>query len=324
MKRITSKTFLFATALSLIFGATVGQAQLVAASCKAKSIEDQSGGSCLQASSVPTLGKLYPLSEDFYISSSGLVGLGTLTPGAHLEIAGGQTPPGAPEVLITNDGTATQQSHLAFEGLSTPNPYYWEMRTDAVAGVPWLRVRDTLNSVDRLQISGDGRVALEGNVGIGTTNPVAKLDVAGAIAVNGTTVINSAKQWVGSLAGLQGPSGPQGDPGPVGPKGDTGPQGVPGQNGAPGQTGPQGPQGPTGPKGDTGSTGPQGPPGPTINSIAVCQSSVSSTDTALQWCNQTCPGTVLAALWGLVCVVKADVGSCSASGAGSRCCVCGP
>jgi hypothetical protein len=37
-----------------------------------------------------------------------------------------------------------------------------------------------------------------GNVGIGTTNPLAKLDVAGDIAVNGNVVINKSGAWVGS------------------------------------------------------------------------------------------------------------------------------
>ena len=65
----------------------------------------------------------------------------------------------------------------------------------------------------------------EGNVGIGKTSPVAKLDVAGDIAVNSTLVINSLGQWVGDPTGLQGPPGEQG------PKGDPGPQGPPGEQG---------------------------------------------------------------------------------------------
>jgi len=41
-------------------------------------------------------------------------------------------------------------------------------------------------------------------VGIGTTTPAAKLDVAGDIAVNGTVIINSQGQWVGEVAGSGG------------------------------------------------------------------------------------------------------------------------
>jgi hypothetical protein len=52
-----------------------------------------------------------------------------------------------------------------------------------------------------------------GNVGIGTPNPVAKLDVAGDIAINGEVIINSSGNWMGNLSGMQGPEGPQGPPG---------------------------------------------------------------------------------------------------------------
>ncbi|HVQ01637.1 MAG TPA: hypothetical protein VMT57_09010, partial [Candidatus Thermoplasmatota archaeon] len=36
-----------------------------------------------------------------------------------------------------------------------------------------------------------------GNVGIGTPNPLAKLDVAGNIAVNGVPVIDATGMWIG-------------------------------------------------------------------------------------------------------------------------------
>jgi len=97
----------------------------------------------------------------------------------------------------------------------------------------------------------NGTIFDNGNIGIGTTNPAAKLDVSGGLAINGTTLINAVGNWVGSPTGLQGPVGPQG---PAGPIGATGPQGPVGPTGA---TGPQGPVGPTG------AAGPQGPVGPT-------------------------------------------------------------
>lgn len=75
-----------------------------------------------------------------------------------------------------------------------------------------------------------------GKVGIGTSNPQAKLDVFGNIAVNGRVIINNSGMWVGNPTGLQGPPGPQG---PEGPQGQPGPQG---------EQGPAGPQGPPGPQ----------------------------------------------------------------------------
>ena len=49
---------------------------------------DQAGGACLPASSVPTLGALYPLGPEFFISPSGEVGIGTLAPQARLDVDG--------------------------------------------------------------------------------------------------------------------------------------------------------------------------------------------------------------------------------------------
>ncbi len=57
-------------------------------------------------------------------------------------------------------------------------------------------------------------------VGIGTLTPNATLDVAGAVAVNGTEVINEAGQWVGDATNLV---GPQGVPGLQGESGDDAP-----------------------------------------------------------------------------------------------------
>jgi len=56
----------------------------------ALSVEDQGApGNCLPASSVPTLGMLYPLSSDFNIDpSTGFVGIGTTTPAEQLHVFG--------------------------------------------------------------------------------------------------------------------------------------------------------------------------------------------------------------------------------------------
>ncbi len=85
----------------------------------------------------------------------------------------------------------------------------------------------------------------QGNVGIGTTTPAAKLDVVGGIRIdgsgNGLTFADGSSVYNrASLIGPQGPAGPIGPAGPVGPAGPTGPMGP---------SGPAGPVGPTGPSG---------------------------------------------------------------------------
>jgi len=77
------------------------------------------------------------------------------------------------------------------------------------------------------------RVNADGNVGIGTTGPQAKLDVNGDINVSGNYLVRG--QPIGQ--------GTQGHPGPQGPAGERG------QAGPVGPQGPQGPQGPAGPVG---------------------------------------------------------------------------
>lgn len=77
-------------------------------------------------------------------------------------------------------------------------------------------------------LSADLFVDPAGNVGLGTTAPAQKLDVAGGIAVQSTAVIDAAGNWVGNPSGLVGPQGPQGPVGPQGPQGDLGLSGPPG------------------------------------------------------------------------------------------------
>ena len=55
----------------------------------ASAVDDQGGGGCLMASSVPTLGLLYPLSNELFVeAASGNVGIGTTSPNARLDVNG--------------------------------------------------------------------------------------------------------------------------------------------------------------------------------------------------------------------------------------------
>ena len=131
-----------------------------------------------------------------------------------------------------------------------------------------------------------------------------KFNVALAVAINGTTIIDASGNWVGSPTGLQGPQGP------LGPTGPAGPQGAPGSQGA---------------------QGPQGPAGPAVSTSAVCgRESISPS------CSSVCNGAakVVVAAYadssGTSCYVTSDTGDCSSSydgGFPSRqgyCCVCRP
>ena len=144
----------------------------------------------------------------------------------------------------------------------------------------------------RLHIEHDGKI------GIGTTAPQGKLDVAGSVAINGTTIINASGNWVGSPTGLQGPAGPQG------PTGATGPQGP---------------------------AGPQGPTGPVVHSSAMCYSYQGAFSSCANICGGS--GHVLFQQYvnsGGHCNATSDTGSCEGdcdSFAATRyggCCVCSP
>ncbi|HVS17554.1 MAG TPA: FG-GAP-like repeat-containing protein, partial [Planctomycetota bacterium] len=92
-----------------------------------------------------------------------------------------------------------------------------------------------------------------GFVGMGTSAPAERLDVAGTVrAQGGLRFGDGSLQTSAQLVGPSGPAGPAGPQGLEGPAGAIGPIGP---------TGPTGPQGPVGPKGATGPTGPTGPQG---------------------------------------------------------------
>src|SRR5580700_9108563 len=97
--------------------------------------------------------------------------------------------------------------------------------------------------------------ALVTNDAVGDIHPT-------SVSVNGSLVINSSGQWVGSPTGLAGATGPAGANGATGATGPTGPAGATGATGAVGPQGSAGPQGPAGPQGATGAVGAQGAGGP--------------------------------------------------------------
>ena len=249
-----------------------------------------------------------PPTEKMRISNNGNVGIGTAAPQAKLDV---------------NGSIALSQYNATVNLLGTGIPTnWWSIQPDAfVANDQFGIVRyEGVNAVSSKSLV----MSSVGNVGIGTPTPSAKLDISGAVAINGTTIINASGQWVGSPTGLVGPQGPAGPAGPQGLQGSQGATGATGAQGPIGQTGPAGPQGPTGLQGvagPAGPTGPQGPTGPVVHTSAICVVGQGL------GCYAICAHGVVVAIQNVYsCFVTSDTGSCQLSGTTSlgSCCVCIP
>ena len=103
----------------------------------------------------------------------------------------------------------------------------------------------------------------DGNVGIGTDNPGAKLHIGGISGVDGIMFPDNTLQTTATLIGPQGLQGVQGK------KGDSGAQGVQGKLGPIGAQGVQGKLGPLGAQGVQGKKGDKGDKGDTIDAARM-------------------------------------------------------
>ena len=188
-----------------------------------------------------------------------------------IEFKSGATSGDPITLAVTDDGTT---SSLSFEGSAGQ---LFSISNDLTGTI--FAVADG-SGIPIIEADADGTVRISefgGNVliGTGTDNNTDKLQVIGSVAVNGSTIINSSGEWIGSNSGIQGPTGPtgaqgaggptgaQGAGGPTGAQGAGGPTGAQGAGGPTGAQGAGGPQGPGGPTGAQGAGGPQGPGGPT-------------------------------------------------------------
>lgn len=112
----------------------------------------------------------------------GKVGIGTTTPGFILDVVQTGT---EPKISITNNGGAGGAAFRMYDVNSNTD---WRFKS---AGTGTFKIRDNTNAVDVFVLEkGTGTlnafyVKSDGNVGIGTTNPLAKLSVNGAGTFNG-------------------------------------------------------------------------------------------------------------------------------------------
>ncbi|MEM7204846.1 MAG: tail fiber protein [Planctomycetota bacterium] len=240
--------------------ADAGVARSVAGSAAcAAAIRDGMTDLCLRASSIPVFGQLMPLNLFFNVDAAGNVGMGTLTPGAKLDVAGTarvaglNLPTGAADGLVlTSDGSGNATWQPGTPGPVGPAGPAGPIGPQGVVGPQG--PQGDLGPIGR---QGDqGPAGLQGDNG--PAGPQGDVGPQGAPGAEGPI----------GPQGDQGPTGLQGNQGPAGPQGDTGPQGPQGNPGAAGPkgdvglAGPQGDQGPLGPQGDQGPTGPQGNQGP--------------------------------------------------------------
>ena len=237
------------------------------------------------------------------LKTTGRLGIGTTLPSGTIEAVNAS--PGSNEIFVsTNYGNPNEfwfrraQGTLAaptiigstgilsriigkgYDGTAFQNGAQIEMVVDGISGAGDMPGRIAFYTTPDGSVTLAERMRIEntGNVGIGTTTPVATLDVAGktrttnfqmtSSPANGYILQSDATgngSWINpSSLGITGPTGPtgaNGTNGAIGATGSTGPSGADGINGATGATGATGTAGTNGSNGATGATGATGTPG---------------------------------------------------------------
>jgi len=128
----------------------------------------------------------------FTLTPGGAVGIGTTNPGFLLEVAGGI---GARQIVAFSD--AFPQIDFRQTGVVNGFPaqeYRYQIDPDGS-----YRIYDITHGVTpRFTLTSSGSILMAGNVGIGTSTPGAKLDVAGDINVSGNIAAKyqDVAEWV--------------------------------------------------------------------------------------------------------------------------------
>jgi hypothetical protein len=150
-------------------------------------IKDNATGTCMSASTTPTLGMLHPLSTNFNVGATGRVGVGTTTPEGRVHVldgVAGTVTADSNSALVLEDSTRCYMSILTPDG-DERGLLFGEPSSNSAGGIIYNNVATT----DGLQFRTNGnltRMAISsaGNVGIGTTNPSEKLAVAGGVNID--------------------------------------------------------------------------------------------------------------------------------------------
>lgn len=120
--------------------------------------------------------------NNIYNTNTGFVGIGTSTPNLILDVFQNGT---EPKISITNNGGSGGAAFRMYDVTSNTD---WRFKS---AGTGTFKIRDNTNALDVLVLEkGTGTlnsiyVKANGNVGLGTTNPLAKLSVNGTATFNG-------------------------------------------------------------------------------------------------------------------------------------------
>ena len=164
---------------------------------------------------------------------------------------------------LTNSRTVTLAANGG--GDNVPHDFVIKANNNSASTAAVFGAAGSTAADNFLSLSGGGghnhhlSIMSGGEVGIGTTAPGAKLEVAGQVKITGgdpgagkvlTSDGDGLASWESASAGSQGPQGEQGTQGK---------QGADGATGADGAAGAEGAQGPAGNDGATGAQGPQGP-----------------------------------------------------------------
>jgi hypothetical protein len=139
-----------------------------------------------------------PLGNNVILNSGGgSVGIGTTSPANKLHIQDG-------DLRIFNTGSANPSIFLSNYNVSTTYPQVALIQSDAGVYGGNFSIQTKPNGASTNALSTRLYVQHDGNIGIGTTSPEAKLHVAGDAAINNTTlgVRFNTSSYGGNTAGL--------------------------------------------------------------------------------------------------------------------------